>query len=59
MSYIKHKSDESLEDYLETILSLQNKLGQVRSIDIVHELGYTKPSVSVAMKNLREHLKTV
>ena len=54
MSYIKHKSDESLEDYLETILSLQNKLGQVRSIDIVHELGYTKPSVSVAMKNLRE-----
>lgn len=54
MSYIKHKSDESLEDYLETILNLQNKLGQVRSIDIVRELGYTKPSVSVAMKNLRE-----
>ena len=54
MNYIKHKAEESLEDYLETILSLQNKLGQVRSIDIVHELGYSKPSVSVAMKNLRE-----
>ncbi|MBQ5674182.1 MAG: metal-dependent transcriptional regulator [Lachnospiraceae bacterium] len=54
MNYVKHKAEESLEDYLETILSLQNKLGQVRSIDIVHELGYSKPSVSVAMKNLRE-----
>ena len=54
MNYVKHKAEESLEDYLETILSLQKKLGQVRSIDIVHELGYSKPSVSVAMKNLRE-----
>lgn len=54
MNYVKHKAEESLEDYLETILSLQNKLGQVRSIDIVHELGFSKPSVSVAMKNLRE-----
>ena len=54
MSYIKHKSDESLEDYLETILFLQRKLGQVRSIDIANEMGYSKPSVSVAMKNLRE-----
>ena len=43
-----------MEDYLETILMLQNRLGQVRSIDIVHELDYSKPSVSVAMKNLRE-----
>ena len=54
MNYVKHKAEESLEDYLETILSLQKKLGQVRSIDIVHELSYSKPSVSVAMKNLRE-----
>ena len=54
MNYVKHKAEESLEDYLETILSLQRKIGQVRSIDIVHELGYSKPSVSVAMKNLRE-----
>ena len=42
MSYIKHRSDESLEDYLETILSLQNKHGQVRSIDIANELNFTK-----------------
>ncbi|MDD6194659.1 MAG: metal-dependent transcriptional regulator [Lachnospiraceae bacterium] len=54
MSYTKHRSDESVEDYLETILLLQKKMGQVRSIDIAHELEYSKPSVSVAMKNLRE-----
>lgn len=54
MSYIKHRSDESLEDYLETILYLQNRLGQVRSIDIANEMNFSKPSVSVAMKNLRE-----
>lgn len=54
MSYIKHKSEESMEDYLETILLLQQKNGQVRSIDIAVELGFTKPSVSVAMKSLRE-----
>jgi len=54
MSYIKHRSDESLEDYLETILSLQNKHGQVRSIDIANEMNFSKPSVCVAMKNLRE-----
>ena len=54
MSYIKHRADESIEDYLETILLLHKKIGQVRSIDIAHELNYTKPSVSVAMKNLRE-----
>ena len=54
MSYIKHKANESLEDYLETILSLQKKSGQVRSIDIAAEMGFSKPSVSIAMKNLRE-----
>ena len=54
MSYIKHRADESLEDYLETILILHKKLGQVRSIDIANEMNFTKPSVSVAMKNLRE-----
>lgn len=53
MQYIKHKSEESIEDYLETILLLYNKSGNVRSIDIVNELGYSKPSISVAMKNLR------
>ena len=54
MSYIKHRADESLEDYLETILMLQKNRGQVRSIDIANEMNFTKPSVSVAMKNLRE-----
>lgn len=46
---------ESAEDYLEAILVLKNRLGMVRSIDIVNELNYSKPSVSVAMKNLREN----
>ena len=54
MSYIKHRADESLEDYLETILMLQKSRGQVRSIDIANEMNFTKPSVSVAMKNLRD-----
>ena len=46
---------ESAENYLETILILQKRNGSVRSIDIVNELDYTKPSVSIAMKNLREN----
>lgn len=45
---------QSAEDYLETILVLQEECGQVRSIDIVNKLGYSKPSVSIAMKKLRE-----
>lgn len=49
------KIRESAENYLETILILKNRLGQVRSIDIANELGFSKPSVSVAMKNLREN----
>jgi len=50
---------KSAEDYLETILKLRQKQGQVRSIDIVAELHFSKPSVSVAMKKLREsgHVK--
>lgn len=54
MNHLKHRSNESIEDYLETILTLQTKLGQVRSIDIANEMNFSKPSVSVAMKNLRE-----
>lgn len=46
---------ESAEDYLESILILQERLGSVRSIDIVNELEYSKPSVSIAMKKLREN----
>ena len=54
MLYQQHKSEESVEDYLEAILMLSKELPQVRSIDIVHKLGYSKPSISVAMKNLRQ-----
>ncbi len=48
------KIQESAENYLETILMLSQKNAHVRSIDIATELNYTKPSVSVAMKKLRE-----
>ena len=44
---------ESAEDYLETILVLTAKVGNVRSVDISNEMGFKKSSVSVAMKNLR------
>ena len=45
---------ESAEDYLEAILVITKRRGLVRSIDIANELGYSKPSVSIAMKKLRE-----
>lgn len=45
---------ESKENYLETILILHNRNGSVRSVDIAAEMSFSKPSVSVAMKNLRE-----
>ncbi len=47
------KIHESAENYLETILMLSKKQSYVRSIDIATELNFSKPSVSVAMKNLR------
>ena len=53
MGYIQHKSEESLEDYLETILILSKRLPAVRSIDVANELDFSKPSVSVAVKNLK------
>lgn len=42
---------QSAEDYLETILMLTQRMGRVRSIDVVNELGFTKASVSIAMKS--------
>lgn len=45
---------ESAENYLETILMLTNNKKHVRSIDIANELGFSKASVSVAMKAFRE-----
>ena len=47
------KSHESAEDYLENILILRERNGNVRSIDIVNEMNYSKPSISIAMKKLR------
>jgi len=49
------KIQESAENYLEAILMLHKRNGYVRSIDIAGELEFSKPSVSVAMKNLREN----
>ena len=49
------KTHESAENYLETILVLTQRNTNVRSIDIVNELNFSKPSVSVAMKKLREN----
>ena len=46
--------NESAENYLETILVLSGQLPVVRSVDIAAELDFKKPSVSVAMKKLRE-----
>jgi len=45
---------QSGEDYLEAILTLRRRNGQVRSVEVAAELGYSKPSVSIAMKKLRE-----
>lgn len=49
------KIQESAENYLETILVLSQRQNFVRSIDIANELSFSKPSVSVAMKNLRQN----
>ena len=41
MNYIRHKSEESIEDYLETILILNRRLPAVRSIDVANELNFS------------------
>jgi Mn-dependent DtxR family transcriptional regulator len=46
---------EAAEMYLETILALSKRLENVRSIDIAREMGYSKPTVSVMMKDFREN----
>lgn len=45
---------ESAENYLETIFVLSQKHGSIRSIDVANEMGFTKASISIAMKRLRE-----
>lgn len=49
------KIQESAENYLEAILMIKEEKGEVRSIDIVNKLNFSKPSVSVAMKHLEEN----
>ena len=46
---------EAAQNYLETILMEQKKRGKVRSIDICNALGYSRPTISVMMKNFREN----
>ena len=49
------KIQRSAEDYFETIYILKKRNGSVRAIDIVNEMGFSKPTVSVAMKKFREN----
>ena len=49
------KQSESVEMYLETIFVLQKRRSHVRAVDISEELGVSKPSVSIAIKKLKEH----
>ena len=49
------KIQKSAEEYLESILIIGKEKVNVRSIDIANDLGFSKPSVSIAMKNLREN----
>lgn len=46
---------EAAENYLETIYMLRRRKGSCRSIDVASELGYSKPTISIMMKNLREN----
>lgn len=55
VSDLSKKIMQSAEDYLESILVLSKQSGSVRSIDIVAETGYTKPSISRAVKSLKEN----
>ena len=55
MITVKAILQESSENYLETILVLSRQRKDVRSVDIAHELDFTRPSVSIAMKKLREN----
>lgn len=48
------KIQESGENYLETILMLENRTGRVRSVDVANEMGFTKPSISRAMGILKK-----
>lgn len=46
--------NESVEDYLETILIISGEKPVVRSVDIANEMGFSKPSISIAVRNMKE-----
>lgn len=48
------RNNQSLEDYLERILILKERIGNVRSIDLATDMSFSKPSISIAMKKLEE-----
>ena len=52
---MKMKIQQSAEDYFETIYLLKKRKGSVRAIDIVNEFGFSKPTVSIALKKFREN----
>lgn len=54
MGQIRNRSKESVEDYLEAILILNEQMPVVRSVDIAEKMEYSKASISVAVKNLKE-----
>ena len=54
INYMNYSKIESEEDYLEMILMVQEVKGSVKSIDVARGLGFSKPSVSVAMKKLKD-----
>ncbi len=47
-------AQESLEDYLERIVMLHEKMSVVRSVDLANSMGYSKPSISIALKKMKE-----
>lgn len=53
------KTYESREDYLEAILVLSQRQDQVRSVDVANFMSFSKPSVSVAVSNLKNALLLV
>jgi len=49
------KIQASAEDYLESILVLSKQNGKVRSIDIAKHMGFSKPTISIIMKQFRDN----
>lgn len=50
-----YNKKESTEDYLESILMAQKEFGSIRAIDLAKYMGFSKPSISIALKKLKEN----